>query len=158
MNFVVTRRMNNTRVLRVQRSKLTFESWRKSIGMEYLTRDAIVVRNLITAKRTRKDTLKKMAKIIFERSGGFFEPLIDLSLDLDTLPPQDAQRMLYLIEDADFFHLTENRFETPAVDKYIYTITVEANAARHSVRFSEMDLPESLQPLINELSTLVPAY
>mgnify|MGYP001228224666 CR=1 FL=1 len=49
-----------------------------------------------------------MAKIMFERSGGFLEPPVEFSLDLDTISSHAAQHMLYLIEDADFFNLPEN--------------------------------------------------
>ena len=95
-----------------------------------------------------------MAKIIFERSGGFFEPLVDFTLDLDTLPPQEAQRMLYLIEDADFFHLPKNLVTAASVDEFLYTITVETSTVQHRVHVRETSVPESLQLLINELWTL----
>lgn len=49
-----------------------------------------------------------MAKIVFERSGGFLEPPIDLTLDLDSLAPHEAQHFMYLIEDADFFRFPED--------------------------------------------------
>ncbi|HXD10882.1 MAG TPA: protealysin inhibitor emfourin [Anaerolineales bacterium] len=95
-----------------------------------------------------------MAKISFERSGRFFEPPVEFTLDLDTVSSHAAQRMLYLIEDADFFNLPENSDATPAVEEFLYTITVEAGSARHSVHVSEMDIPEALQPLVTELSTV----
>ncbi len=95
-----------------------------------------------------------MAKITFERSGGFLEPLLEFTLDLDTLSEHAAQRMLYLIEDAGFFNLPENPDAMPVADKPFYTVTVEAGMTRHSVRVSEMDVPEALQPLINELCSV----
>ena len=97
-----------------------------------------------------------MAKIIFERSGGFLEPPIDLTLDLDFLAPSEAQHLMYLIEDADFFRFPENLVEESAVDEFIYTITVEAGDLRHRVNVSEMYLSEPLQMLVDELSALVP--
>lgn len=95
-----------------------------------------------------------MAKITFERSGGFLEPSVEFTLDLDTVSSHAAQRMLYLIEDADFFNLPEDPGATPVVEEFFYTVTVEAGSVRHSVRVSEMDMPEELRPLINELSTV----
>ena len=97
-----------------------------------------------------------MAKILFERSGGFLEPPIDLTLDLDALAPHEAQHFMYLIEDADFFRFPED-LVTDANDEFIYTITVEAGDLRHRVRVSEMYLSEPLQMLVDELSMLVPA-
>ena len=96
-----------------------------------------------------------MAKIIFERSGGFFEPPIDLTLDLDTLSPREAQHILYLIEDADFFRFPEELVTESAVDEFTYTITVETGSALHRVHVSEMYLSEPLQSLVDELSELV---
>ena len=97
-----------------------------------------------------------MAKIIFERSGGFLEPPIDLTLDLDSLAPHEAQHLMYLIEDADFFRFPEDLVTDSTGDEFIYTITVEAGDLRHRVRVSEMYISEPLQMLVDELSALVP--
>ena len=97
-----------------------------------------------------------MAKIIFERSGGFLEPPIDLTLDVDTLSPREAQHIMYLIEDADFFRFPEDLVTDSVDDEFIYTITVEAGDSRHRVHVSEMYLSEPLQMLVDELSALVP--
>ena len=97
-----------------------------------------------------------MAKITFERSGGFLEPPIDLTLDLDTLASHEAQHLMYLIEDADFFRFPEDLVTDSADDEFIYTITVEAGDWQHRVHVSEMYLSEPLQMLVNELSALVP--
>ena len=97
-----------------------------------------------------------MAKINFERSGGFLEPPIDLTLDLDSRAPHEAQHFMYLIEDADFFRFPEDLVMDSAGDKFVYTITVEAGDLRHRILVSEMYLSEPLQILVDELSTLVP--
>jgi hypothetical protein len=97
-----------------------------------------------------------MAKIVFERSGGFLEPSIDLTLDLDSLAPHETQHFMYLIEDADFFRFPEDLVADSTGDEFIYTITVEAGNTRHRVRVSEMYLSEPLQMLVDELSKLVP--
>jgi Emfourin len=100
--------------------------------------------------------LYKMAKIIFERSGGFHEQPIGLTLDLDTFPPHEAQHLMYLIEDADFFRFPDNLVTDSADHEFIYTITVEAGDSRHRVHVSEMYLSEPLQMLVDELLALVP--
>jgi hypothetical protein len=97
-----------------------------------------------------------MAKIVFERSGGFLEPPIDLTLDLDFLAPHEAQHFMYLIEDADFFRFPEDLVADSADDEFVYTLTVEAGDLRHRVRVSEMYLSEPMQILVDELSVLVP--
>ena len=96
-----------------------------------------------------------MAKIVFERSGGFLEPPIDLTLDLDSLAPHEAQHFMYLIEDADFFRFPEDLVTDSTDDEFIYTLTMEAGDLWHRVRVSEMYLSEPLQLLVDELSALV---
>ena len=98
-----------------------------------------------------------MAKIKFERSGGFLEPPIDLTLDLDSLAPHEAQHFMYLIEDADFFRFPEDLVTDSTGDEFIYTITVEAGDLQHRVRVNEMFLSEPLQTLVDKLSVLAPA-
>jgi len=95
-----------------------------------------------------------MAKITFERSGGFLEPSIEFTLDLDTVSSHAAQRMLYLIEDADFFNLPGSPASKPVIDEFFYTVTVEAGSNRHSVAVSESAMPDALRPLVDELSSI----
>ena len=95
-----------------------------------------------------------MAKIVFERSGGFLEPPMGLTLDVNTLPLREAKNIMYLIEDADFFRFPEDLVDESAVDDFIYTIIVETNSAQHCVNVSDMYLSEPLQLLVNELSAL----
>ena len=95
-----------------------------------------------------------MAKIILERSGGFLRPPTDLTLDLDIFPANEAQRLLYLIEDADFFHLPENLGGAPIINEFLYTITIEAGDIQHRVHVNETNMPETLQLLIHELSAI----
>jgi hypothetical protein len=96
-----------------------------------------------------------MAKINFERSGGFLEPPIELMLDLDAFAPHEARHLMYLIEDADFFHLPKNLVTEPSVDEFLYTITVETDSLQHRIYINEMNLTEPLQLLIDELSSLL---
>ena len=99
-----------------------------------------------------------MAKINFERSGGFFEPPINLALDLDSLTPREAQHWMYLIEDADFFRFPEDLVTEmdSAGDEFTYKIIVETGGMQHRVHVSDMYLSEPLQMLVDELSELAP--
>jgi len=98
-----------------------------------------------------------MAKITFERSGGFLESPIALTLDLDSFAPHEAQHLMYLIEDADFFRFPEDLVaESTSDDEFTYNITVEAGSSQHCVHVSQMYLSEPLQLLVDELSALVP--
>jgi len=98
-----------------------------------------------------------MTTITFERFGGFLEPPIDFTLDLDTLPTREARYLLHLLDETDFFHLPVDLIGAPVGDEFIYTITVEANISLHRVHISEMSLPGTLlQPLIDVLSAVAP--
>jgi len=95
-----------------------------------------------------------MAKIMFKRSGGLLGQAIDTTLDLDSLPSDESQHLLHLIQKADFFHIPENLAASSTTDEFLYTITVQAGATRHRVHVSDTSTPESLRPLLSELATL----
>ena len=95
-----------------------------------------------------------MTKIKFERSGGLLGQSINLDLDLDSLPAQESQDLLQRIQKCDFFKLPENLVTKSNPDEFQYAITVESGTAQHSVRTSDTSAPESLRPLIAELSSL----
>ena len=97
-----------------------------------------------------------MTIITFKRNGGFAGNGIDLRLDLNSLPAGEAQQLLQLVEEADFFHIPINTLPSePITDEFIYTISLEAGStAVHSVRTSDTTMPEPLRPLVEELSKL----
>ena len=95
-----------------------------------------------------------MTKIKFERSGGLLGQDIHLDLDLDTLPSSEALSLLHQIQQSNFFRLPENLVAPSTPDEFVYTIIVEAGSKRHRVRTTDTGAPESLRPLLNELSTL----
>ncbi len=97
-----------------------------------------------------------MTTITFERTGGVTGELINFQVDLDRLPAGEAQALLQMLQDADFFNIPENPTSpSKARDEFRYTIIVEAGAsAYHVVHTSDTTAPESLRPLIEELSKL----
>ena len=95
-----------------------------------------------------------MTKIKFNRSGGVVGQEIDLNLDLDTVPANEALNLIQLVQKADFFKLPGDLVGTAVPDEFIYTITVESGPSQHCVRTSDTSAPESLRPLLNVLSTL----
>jgi hypothetical protein len=94
-----------------------------------------------------------MMKIIFERSGGFMGRNVKLELDLADLPPDQAEILKRLVEESDFFSLTESLPKAPAPDGFTYTITVITTKIRHTVNTADTSAPEVLRPLLDELST-----
>jgi hypothetical protein len=93
-----------------------------------------------------------MMKIEFERSGGFMGRTVSLSLDLDELPADQAQALRLLIDNADFFNLPADSASPPVPDAFTYTITVTADERTHTVHASDTSAPESLRPLLMDLS------
>lgn len=95
-----------------------------------------------------------MTRILFERSGGLLGQEINLELDLDTLPASESLNLMRLIQRSDFFRLPENLVVALTPDEFQYFITIETGSVQHRIRTTDTGAPESLRPLLNELSTL----
>jgi hypothetical protein len=93
-----------------------------------------------------------MTKIEFTRTGGFMGRKVNLTIDLDELPPDQAQTLNLLIEQADFFNIPENPPRPPVPDSFIYTITVTKEGRQHTIQTSDMTASEKLRPLLTALS------
>lgn len=92
-------------------------------------------------------------KITFERSGGFMGLKSGLTIDLNDLPSDDAETLRRLVDESSFFTLTENAStRRPIPDGFQYTITVETEMIKHTVRASDTTVPNELRPLLQELS------
>lgn len=94
-------------------------------------------------------------RIIFQTEGGvaYFPGLAKpVEIDIDALPQAQADALQGAITDAAFFELPAhvNVPQRGAADVHTYTITVEANTRRHTVRVSDPP-PEKLGPLIKQL-------
>ncbi len=77
---------------------------------------------------------------------------VSLSLNLDDLPPDQAQTLSLLVEKADFFNIAALPEKPAMPDAFMYTITVITETRTHTVRTSETTAPEELRPLITDLS------
>ena len=78
---------------------------------------------------------------------------MSLTLDLDSLPPDQAETMRGLLETCDFFSLTPSD-KLPVPDEFIYTVTVTTNTVTHTVETSDTRMDEKLRPLVEELAHL----
>lgn len=99
-----------------------------------------------------------MMQIIFERSGGFMGRNVELNLDLADLPPDQAETLKRLVEESDFFSLTDSQPTVPVPDGFTYTITVVTTTVRHTISTADTSIPESLSPLLDELSMRARRY
>lgn len=93
-----------------------------------------------------------MTTILFERTGGFMGRKVSLTLDLDSLPSDQAETLRGLLDNADFFSLTDSPANPPVPDAFLYTITVTTNMVTHTIRASDTALTDSLRPLVEELA------
>ena len=91
-------------------------------------------------------------RIEFVRTGGFAGLRMATTIDVDSLPPEEAQEIQDALEEAHFFALPpELHEETRGVDRFQYEITVDDGAQKHTVQTGETALPEHLQPLVQKL-------
>jgi len=95
-----------------------------------------------------------MAKITFNRSGGFIGRGRRFELNLNALPIGTVRTITRLVEQAQFFDLPEYLIRNFQPDECQYTITVDAGITNHTVHTNDSTMPSSLRPLIRELSLM----
>ncbi len=92
-------------------------------------------------------------QIYFERTGGFVGRKVSLKLNLQDLPEEDAQTFRQLLDEVNFFGLTDQLPEEPVPDGFTYTITVTTNKLTHTIRTTDMSTSPPLRELVEHLST-----
>lgn len=90
--------------------------------------------------------------IQFERRGGFAGLRAGAALNTDSIPSDEADELLELINKADFFNLPE-KFPVPkkGADYFQYRLTIETEGKKHTIEVSEPAVPVTLQPLLQFL-------
>ena len=91
-------------------------------------------------------------RISFERSGGFMGLKSSLTINLDELPENQAQTLRRLLDEANFFKLSENPPSESVPDGFQYIIIVETDKIVHTVHTIDTTAPDKLRPLLQELS------
>jgi hypothetical protein len=92
-----------------------------------------------------------MMRINFERSGGFMGRSVSLNLDLDELPPDQALTLKRLVDESEFFNLTEPPPQKTVVDGFSYSLTVNNGKSERTFQLSETNIPHALRPLFENL-------
>ena len=95
-----------------------------------------------------------MTTITFERSGGLIGNGLRLDVDLNTLPEDEAAHLTKLIDEADLFNLPEGPSGSLTPDEFHYEIAVNNGGDSHTVHVTDTTMPESLRPLIRELTMM----
>ncbi len=95
-------------------------------------------------------------KIEYERTGGVAGMRMAATIDSDRLSPEEARQLEQNLAAARFFDLPA----APAApggtgaDRFHYRISVESAGRKHTIDFGEAAMPESLQPLVRQLTLL----
>ncbi len=92
-------------------------------------------------------------EIHFECTGGFTGMPVVANITSEALSEEVARKLRELVDSAGFFQLPA-RIHCPARgnDRFLYTLTVEMDGRRHTVRTSEGAAPEALRRLIDWLA------
>jgi hypothetical protein len=91
-------------------------------------------------------------QVSFERSGGFANIPLSVSVNTEMLPSDQAVQLRQWVEAAQFFDLPTSLMSSGQPDRFQYQITVEEGDRQHSVSVSESAMPESLKPLVRWLT------
>lgn len=91
--------------------------------------------------------------ISYERSGGFAGLTNSINIDSDTLQADEKEKLLQLIEEANFFNL-EILVDSSAhsVDRFNHKISIESGILNRTIELSDAAIPDQLVPLVNYLS------
>jgi hypothetical protein len=92
-------------------------------------------------------------KIYFEESGGLTGIDNSISINSDSLDPQEASELQRLVDNAKFFGLpSEPATPLRGADYLEYKITIETNDNKeHSIRITDLTMPPNIGPLIRFL-------
>lgn len=94
-----------------------------------------------------------VVKVQFERSGGFTGTKRAITVDSQSLSPREARELRERVDRADYFNLPPEIIGQKGADQFLYTLTVESEGRRHTVRTTDAAAPEGLRPLIEWLTT-----
>jgi hypothetical protein len=95
-----------------------------------------------------------MTMINFKRTGGAGGKEISMDVDLGSFPGSAAQRLQGLLTESNFFEIPLVNELIAGPDEHEYTITVVAGNSLHTVHVTDTAMPESLRPLVEELTEL----
>lgn len=95
-----------------------------------------------------------MTMINFRRTGGTPRKELGTDLDLGSIPGPAAQRLQGLLTTSNFFEIPDANNLMTGPDEYEYTITVIAGNSMRTLQITDSSIPESLRPLVEELTEL----
>jgi len=95
-----------------------------------------------------------MTTISFKRTGGAMGHEIAVDFDLNEMPANISQHLQNLITESNFFATPVLNEALSKPDEFEYTVTIDAGNSKHTIRTTDTSMPESLRPLIEDLTVL----
>lgn len=95
-----------------------------------------------------------MTTINYKRTGGTMGQEMAIDFNLNEMPDDVSQRLHNLILESDFFNTPVENAAMSRPDEYEYIVTIDAGNSMHTVRATDTSIPESLRPLIEDLTEL----
>ena len=95
-----------------------------------------------------------MTMINFRRTGGSMGKEMTMDFDLTSMPGSVAQRLEGLLTQSNFFDVPEVNDLRAGPDEFLYDVTVVAGNAIHTIHVTDSSMPESVRPLVEELTEL----
>jgi hypothetical protein len=92
--------------------------------------------------------------INFKRTGGIMGNDLTMDFDLNNMPASEAQRLHNMLNESRFFEVPVVNDLRASPDEYEYVITVVAGNSIHTVHVSDTAMPESLRPLVEDLTEI----
>jgi hypothetical protein len=92
--------------------------------------------------------------INFKRTGGSIGKELTMDFDLNNMPAGEARRLHNLLNESRFFEVPVINDLRASPDEYEYVITVVAGNSIHTVHVSDTSMPQSLRPLVEDLTEI----
>jgi emfourin len=92
--------------------------------------------------------------INFKRTGGSMGKELTMDFDLNNMPASEAQRLHNMLNESKFFEVPVVNDLRASPDEYEYVITVVAGNSIHTVHVSDTPMPQSLRPLVEDLTEI----
>jgi hypothetical protein len=94
-------------------------------------------------------------RIEFERTGGVAGMRVSATIDTDSLSEDQTKKLVELVEASDFFNVAvPSQRSAGGTDRFQYTISISAEGRERTIGVGEASSPESLRPLLQQLTTL----
>jgi len=93
-------------------------------------------------------------RIYFERSGGLLGSKLKTAVDTTQLPAEEAEEWERVLTEDQFLELPPVVEPTMRVDEFSYKMTVITSEWQHTARFTDVNTPEEMQPVIRQLTIM----